>query len=178
MNPTHVGILLGGLLPAVIFGICGLCLKASNQQGIGPGYCLLFAGVGAIAVALVSLVMFSGQAVNAKSATQAFLVGATWAGGLALMAMAMTRYRAPISVLGPLTSTACLVTAAIALWWFSEWKDVRVARLLAGAVLIVAGAMLVSTSPARSEAKQLDPPGDQARAPQTMLPPAPPERPK
>ena len=178
MNATYVGILLGGLLPAVIFGVCGVCLKASNQHGIGPGYCLLFAGAGALAVALVLLVMFRGQSVNARSATQAFLVGVTWAAGLALMSLAMTRYRVPVSVIGPLTATACLVTAALALWWFSEWKDVLVVRLLAGAILIVVGAMLVGTSSATSEAKQLDPPGDQARTPQSVLPNATSQRPK
>ena len=168
MNATHVGILVGGVVPAVIFGLCGVCIKASNHHGIGTGYCLLFASVGALAAALVSFAFLGRESVNAISATHAFLVGATWAGGVALMSLALTRYHAPISVIGPLTATACLITALLALWFFSEWKDVHVVRLLAGAILIVVGAMLVSTSSASSGTEQSVKPGEQAPTPHTI----------
>jgi len=158
MNSNYTGILLGGLLPAVLYGICGICTKASNRQGISLNHFILFAGAGVIFVAFLSFAIFKEKSMSPRSAIQAFLVGATWAGGLAIVAMALTKYDAPISLIAPLNATACLITILLALWMFSEWKDVHVARLLIGAILIVTGGMLVSASSNTTRVQQLNPP--------------------
>jgi transporter family protein len=169
MNSNYTGILLGGLLPAVLYGICGICTKASNRQGISLNYFILFAGAGAIFVAFLSFALFKEKSMSTRSATQAFLVGATWAGGLAIVAMALTKYNTPISMIAPLNATACLITILLALWMFAEWKDVHVARLLIGAILIVIGGMLVSASSNTTRVQPLNPPDNQFRAASPLI---------
>ena len=83
---------------------------------------------------------------NFKSGAYAFIVGATWVVGILLVAFALKKYNTPMSIISALNCTACLVTILLALVIFSEWKETKVIRLLIGSVMIVVGAMLVSTS--------------------------------
>jgi hypothetical protein len=49
----------------------------------------------------------------------------------------------------------------LAMWIFSEWKEVLIARLLMGATLIVIGVMLVSTSSKANRIQHTIPPGNE-----------------
>jgi len=137
---------MGGIIPAAIFGIGGIFIKASNQQGISLGYYILFTGIGVFVFSLIGFFILSEKIVNFKSGVYAFTVGATWVIGALLVAFALIRYQTPISILSALNCTACLFTILLSLIIFSEWKETHVVRLIIGSVLIVAGAMLVSTS--------------------------------
>ncbi len=152
MNLNYTGIIVGGVLPAFIFGVGGIFLKASTREGISLNHFILFAGAGAIFVAFLLFLFFKENSINLRSATLAFFVGLSWASATALMTIALTRYAVPISIIGPLNATASLITVLLAMWIFSEWKEILVQRLLIGAILIVIGAMLVSTS---SEANRI-----------------------
>ncbi|HES58789.1 MAG: hypothetical protein JW956_09750 [Calditrichaceae bacterium] len=146
MNSNIIGIIMGGIIPAAIFGIGGIFIKASNQQGISLGYYILFTGIGVFVFSLIGFFILSEKIVNFKSGVYAFTVGATWVIGALLVAFALIRYQTPISILSALNCTACLFTILLSLIIFSEWKETHVVRLIIGSVLIVAGAMLVSTS--------------------------------
>ena len=126
MNSNYIGILVGGIVPAIIFGIGGVFVKASNQQGISLNYYILFTCLGVLVISLISFFIFNEKMVNFNSGTYAFIVGAT--------------------IISALNCTACLVTILLALVIFSEWKETKVIRLLVGSIMIVVGAMLVSTS--------------------------------
>ena len=146
MNSNYIGILVGGIVPAIIFGIGGVFVKASNQQGISLNYYILFTCLGVLVISLISFFIFNEKMVNFKSGTYAFIVGATWVVGVLLVAFALKKYNTPMSIISALNCTACLVTILLALVIFSEWKETKVIRLLIGSVMIVVGAMLVSTS--------------------------------
>jgi len=146
LNSNIIGIIMGGIIPAAIFGIGGIFIKASNQQGISLGYYILFTGIGVFVFSLIGFFILSEKIVNFKSGVYAFTVGATWVIGALLVAFALIRYQTPISILSALNCTACLFTILLSLIIFSEWKETHVVRLIIGSVLIVAGAMLVSTS--------------------------------
>lgn len=146
MNSNYIGIILGGIVPAILFGVGGYFVKASNQEGISINYFILFSGIGILIVSILAFIIFEGKSVNLRSGAYAFLVGVTWALGMFLVTMALTKYNPPMSIISPLNSTACFVTVLLALIVFSEWKNLHVVRLVIGTILIVAGAMLVSTS--------------------------------
>ncbi|MBN1695649.1 hypothetical protein JW879_09700 [candidate division WOR-3 bacterium] len=146
MNSNYTGMIVGGIVPAIIFGLGGIFVKASNQEGISLNYLILFSGIGALIVSILAFVLFEDKSINVKSGIYAFLVGATWVCGVLLVAMALTKYNTPISIISPLNCTACFVTVLLALIVFSEWKNLHIVRLVIGTFLIVFGAMLVSTS--------------------------------
>ena len=62
-----------------------------------------------------------------------------------LVAIAITHYKTPLSILAPLYNTNTLVAVVGSLLIFSEWRDVNVVKLLMGSILIIGGAVLVST---------------------------------
>lgn len=146
MNSNLIGILIGGIIPAIIFGIGGVFVKASNQQGISLNYYIIFTSIGVLIFSLIAFFMFNEKVVNFKSGTYAFIVGATWVIGVLLVAFALKKYNTPMSIISALNCTACLVTILLSLIIFSEWKEIHVIRLLIGSIMIVVGAMLVSTS--------------------------------
>lgn len=146
MNSNFIGILVGGIIPAISFGIGGVFVKASNQQGISLSYYILFTSIGVLIFSLIAFFIFNERIVNIKSGAYAFTVGATWVVGVLLVAFALKKYNTPISIISALNCTACLVTILLSLYIFSEWKETHVVRLLIGSIMIVIGAMLVSTS--------------------------------
>jgi len=161
MNSNYIGMILGGIIPAIIFGIGGIFVKASNQQGISFNYFTLLSGIGVIVISLLSFIVFKEKLINVKAGLNAFLVGATWACGVLLIAMAIAKYDIPISIISPLNCTACLFTVLLALLIFSEWKEINAIRLFIGTVLIIAGAMLVSTSSKGKQIQRLNSTNDQ-----------------
>ena len=164
MSSNYMGIILGGILPAVIFGIGGIFIKASNQQGISPNYFLLFSGIGAVVISILSFMVFKEKSISFQSGLYAFIVGVTWVGGILFVSLVLTRYNTPLSILSPLNCTACLVTVILALLIFSEWKETHVVRLIIGTVLIIIGAMFVSTSSEQSKTQKLDLPHKEPRS--------------
>ena len=151
MNSNYMGIIVGGIVPAILFGVGGFFVKASNQEGISISYFILFSGIGILIISILAFIVFEGKLINLKSGMYAFLVGVTWALGMFLVTMALTKYNPPMSIISPLNSTACFVTVLLALIMFSEWKNLHIMRLVVGTVLIVVGAMLVSTSSERNK---------------------------
>lgn len=156
MNSNYIGIVLGGIVPAILFGIGGYFVKASNQEGISINYFIFFSGIGILIISILAFIVFEGKLINLRSGTYAFLVGVTWALGMFLVTMALTKYNPPMSIIAPLNSTACFFTVLLALIVFSEWKDLHIIRLVIGTVLIVVGAMLVSTSSKGNEIEKSD----------------------
>ncbi len=161
MNSNYLGMILGGIIPAIIFGIGGIFVKASNQQGISFNYFTLLSGIGVIVISILSFIVFEEKLINIKSGLNAFLVGSTWACGVLLVAIALTKYNTPMSIISPLNGTACLFTVLLALFIFSEWKEIHAIRLFIGTILIIAGAMLVSTSSIENKIQRLNSTNDQ-----------------
>lgn len=138
-------ILIGGLMPAFAFGLAAIFQKAAAVQGLGAGTYLLCAGlVMAVGGALSRLVL--GESWAFDGAGFAALGGACFALGLFGISFAVLKLNAPLSLLAPITVFSTLVTVTLSFLIFKEYKDVAAIRLLAGALLVTAGAALVATS--------------------------------
>ncbi len=145
MSETQLGILVGGIIPALLFGISGICQKLSNQNGISTGAYVISVGIGVLLVGVFLCVKNSSQSANMASIIPAVAMGLCWGVGVLLVTTAITEYDTKLSVLAPLYNMNTLVTVVGALFIFSEWKDVSVVKLIIGSVLIIAGGVLVSS---------------------------------
>ncbi|MFC4995354.1 hypothetical protein [Rubritalea tangerina] len=145
MTQAQVGILVGGLLPALFFGLAGLCQKWSNQHGISTGVYLVSIGVGVVMVGAVMCLFNGEQKYSMAGIFPAIGMGLLWGLGVVLVAVAIQHYKAPLSTLAPLYNMNTLVTVVGALWLFSEWKDANLLRLGLGSILIIAGGIFVSS---------------------------------
>lgn len=146
LSTQTLGLVIGGLLPAVCFGLTTVFNKASVNSGISLGYYIIFVGL-AVSIAGVALYCWEAESIiNTKSATWAFLAGVVWAVGAAGITMALIRYHTPISKLVPIYNFNTLVAVSIGLLVFAEWRDMNTLKLLAGAILVVLGGSLVATA--------------------------------
>lgn len=139
-------LLIGGFLPAIIYGGSALFQKLSTNLGIGISVYLIAVGVG-VAVAGLGFYFFDNTiSYSFKAGAYAGLFGLTWGVASGLVAYSLLHLNAPISQLVPLYNMNTLVAVLLALIIFSEWQELQVVKLLIGSVLIVAGAIFVANA--------------------------------
>lgn len=144
MNEALLGVIVGGIIPAFLYGISGAFQKGSSRIGIGVGPYLICAGLAVIATGLGWLVLMPDRTVSIRSGLYAGLGGLLWAGATGCVVFALLQYSAPLAKLVPLYNMNTLVTVLIALIVFSEFSAVSVPKLLVGALLIIVGGTLVA----------------------------------
>jgi len=142
------GLVIGGILPALLYGTAGLLQKAAMRAGVGPGPYLLAIGVGVLAIggAATWTAAVPARVLNLRAALLSAAVGAAWAAGMWLVAEALTRHATPLAKLAPLYNLNTLLVVLAALVVFAESRDVAVTRLVLGTVLIVVGGSLVASA--------------------------------
>lgn len=146
MKANLTALLLGGVLPAICFGLSGVFQKTANKEGIGTGPYLMIVGVTVVAVgALVTLVQ-RDLSVNLTSAVHTALCAALWAGGMMGIAMALGRYHGQLSQLVPLYNMNTLVAVGVSLVVLSEWKTVQPLMIVAASLLTIGGGVLAAFS--------------------------------
>lgn len=146
MTQTQLGLLIGGLIPAFLFGISGFVQKISTNQNITIGAHLVTIGVGVITVGLIVCLINNGEVYTIKKVIPSFIIGAAWGAGMFLVTFALMKYNASLSALAPLYNMNTLITVVVALILFSEWKEANLYKLLAGSLLITIGGVLVASS--------------------------------
>jgi len=144
MNPQYLAILLGGIIPAICFGLTGVLAKASTDRGIDMASYLLCVGVAVLLDGVILSFMVGQRAISIGSSLYAISVGVVWGVGIALFGYVLSFHKAPVSAIVPFHAVSVLVAVLIALVVFAEWKTVNVPLLLMGSFLMVAGGVLVS----------------------------------
>lgn len=144
LSPRMIGIIIGGVLPAVIFGIGSLFSKASTNVGINIGWYIVCTGIAVMLVGVVFLLIHPGSPPSVRAGLYAAGLGVCWGIGTGLVAIGLSKYRLPISTLTPLFNANTIVTVLLALLIFSEWKGISVWKLLVGVVMTVAGGIIVA----------------------------------
>lgn len=146
MKPQTIGIILGGLLPALLYGTGGVLQKMCSRAGIGVGLYVACIGLGFVAAGLGVYLVMPDKTISSRSGLLAVALGLCTGVSMGLTAIALVRYQTPLSKLVPLYNMNTLVAVLGALVIFSEWREVSLSRLLMGAVLIVIGGYLVADS--------------------------------
>ncbi len=144
MSPEMAGILIGGIVPALFFGVNGVMSKLAVQTGIGIGPYLMLAGLGVAGAGVILAVIHPGADVSWSGVGWSVLMGLTWGAGVGGVAYALLHYKTPLAILVPLYNMNTLIAVLLALWIFGEWHGLQIVRLLVGAAFIVLGGVLVS----------------------------------
>lgn len=144
MQPQTLGIIIGGLLPGLIFGLSNVVVKLATQKGIALPLYIIITGFAVVTVGVVLLFVLPERNMSPTSGAIAFMGGALWATGMTCIVIALQKYGSSISVLTPLFNMNTLVAVVLGMWIFAEWKTVSVPQLVLGAVLITVGATVVA----------------------------------
>lgn len=146
MSTKTTALLIGGFLPALIYGGSAIFQKLSTAIGISISIYLIAVGAGVIAAG-VGFYLFDNTTVfSLKASAYAGMFGLSWGIASGLVAYALLNFSIPISQLVPLYNMNTLVAVLLALLIFSEWKDLNTIKLLCGSVLIVMGAIFVANA--------------------------------
>src|SRR5690606_26793041 len=146
MSNSTIGLVIGGLLPALLFGLSGVFAKPASVTGIGLGWYLTSIGCAILLTGLALHLLQPSNPFSLRGSLFAAAVGFSWAPGAALVALALSSYGMAIARIVPLYNMNTLVAVLIGLTVFAEWKEVQVVKLLAGAALITLGGRLVATA--------------------------------
>ncbi len=144
MTDNTKGIIIGGFMPAIMLGLFSIFQKLGAQQGVGPN---LFIFIGGITIAIVGYIltktMKSGK-FSTRSIIWSLLSGTCWAVATACVSYAVFKYNTPMSKLSPVFNSNTLTTVILGMILLGEWREMKIARVLIGAILIIAGAIIVS----------------------------------
>lgn len=143
---TYIPIILGGVLPAFLWGITAVFQKLSATASLGPGrYLTAFGAI--IALSGFAYVQLTNEAAwTAKGTTFAVAAGVSFSMGTGLLSFALWRYGLPISRVSPILSANVLVPVLIGVLLLGEGHDVDIARLIVGTALTLAGVALVTSA--------------------------------
>jgi transporter family protein len=140
----YTPLIIGGLIPALLYGLAGVFQKWSAREGGSVSVYLIGFGVATVIVGVVYRAVLSDGASPTTSVGLALLAGLVFGVGAGLISLALIRFDAAISQLAPLYNMNFLITVLLGLLIFSEFRDLQVPRLLAGALLILVGGWVVS----------------------------------
>lgn len=138
------GLMIGGILPALLYGLSNVFAKSSTNAGMSVGCQLFIAGIAISITGLLFTFSSSGTMPSLAATAWSSMQGLFWGLGTGCVVIGLIEYEAPLAKLAPLYNMNTLVTSGLALIIFSEWKDVNPIQLLLGAGLIVIGGIIVS----------------------------------
>jgi len=144
MSSQLTGMLIGGIVAALFFGLSAVFAKATMKAGIGLGPYLISNGLGFIIVGIFFWSIFPDTTISIQSGFMALIMGALAGIATGLVAVALLHYNIPLGKLVPLYNMNTLVAVLLALWLFAEWKHVHTMQLVIGSALIVVGGTLVA----------------------------------
>ncbi|NEQ95347.1 MAG: hypothetical protein F6K30_01215 [Cyanothece sp. SIO2G6] len=148
MTPQLLGIVIGGLLPALFYGTSNTFSKISTNAGMPVGIHLLWIGFAISLTGILFSFLLPDQTItfipSIKGVASSSTLGLLWGLGTGCVALGLIRYQAPLAKLTPLFNMNSLVTVFLALVIFAEWQELNLIQLLLGTLLIIAGGVLVS----------------------------------
>jgi hypothetical protein len=143
MNQSMTGYLIGGVIPAILYGVFSILQKEAAQRGAGPGTLLVFMGIGIFLIGLINCwLMPEPQLTFSKAGIASFLTGICWAMAISLIQIGFCRFNIPVSKLMPIINTNTIVAIGLGLIIFHEWSSVNVGKLSVAAFLVIMGGIL------------------------------------
>ena len=144
MSKNAIGIIIGGVMPAVLLGLFSLFQKMGAREGVGPEVFLLIGGL--VIAAIGGTFAFTSKLgrFTLQGVIWSIISGACWAIATACVSYALFYYNTPMSKLAPVFNSNTLTTIVLSMLLFGEWKELSVVKVLFGAVLIIIGAIIVS----------------------------------
>lgn len=144
LSQQTLGLIIGGVVPAIFFGICNVFARLSTDNGIGLGWYLISIGSAVVGLGVVYQIAVRDPLPPLSSGFSAFALGLTWGIGMFSLGFALLKYKTPISKLVPIFNMNTIIAVTLALIIFKEWGQVSILKLLLGAILVVIGGTLAA----------------------------------
>jgi hypothetical protein len=146
MNNNISGIILGGLVPALLYGFSAITMKAGAGAKISTPDYLMIIGIVIFLIGLLIKPILNTQSESLSFAAIIFSVssGFLWALGTALVNYSIVKFGTPIAILTPLYNRNTLVAVLGGIIIFSEWKTINFVPIFLGTILIFCGGILLS----------------------------------
>ncbi len=146
MNQKTLGIIIGGLLPSLLYGFSTITMKAGAKYNISTSSYMMIIGVVIFLVGLISTQIIESQesSLNTSAIALTIISGILWALGTTLVNYSIVNFNTPIAILTPLYNTNTLVAVLGGMILFAEWKIVSAAPVLIGTTLVVLGGIFLS----------------------------------
>lgn len=147
MKNVYIGLVVGGLFPSLLWSMGDIFQKLSNKSSPSIGVYLVSVGLAATLFGLVLLAFSTEKVFELRGVLFAFCQGLCFAGGISLLALSIMKYGAAISTVVPLAAIPrALFTVIFAFIILGEYTDVQPLRLGIGVILLVSGAIVVSSA--------------------------------
>lgn len=144
ISNQNLGILLGGVLPALLFGFFAITMKAGATYKISTPFYLVLIGLSIALLGVLSWNYFPRSSYSPLGIVFMVVAGLLWGLGTLFVNFAIIKFNTPISLLVPLYNTNTLVAVLGGLLIFQEWRSVNSYPLFIGTFLIVVGSMILS----------------------------------
>ncbi len=146
MSNNEMGIIIGGVAPAIILGLFMISQKLATRNSAGPGQFLMI--MGGISAVIGGILYFTQGDLEFPTTGVLWSVSssACWGISMAGVAYALFKFHIPIGKLNPIFNTNTLTSVLIGIIFLGEWSQVEVYRVISGAIIIIAGAIIVSKS--------------------------------
>jgi drug/metabolite transporter (DMT)-like permease len=146
MDKNLLGLVIGGVFPAILYAISGTLQKTVSRAEVGVGPYLVFLGLGVSLVGFICWMIFPKGVYSSAGFGWSGLIGLIWGVGTGAVLWALNSSGVPIAKLVPLYNMNTLFAVLLGLWWYGEANQLHVPSLLGGAILIALGSVLVTRS--------------------------------
>ena len=134
-----------GIIASFFFALNTIIYKVAQQKGnFSPYYGSFMFGIGVVIIFGLFLLFKPSFDFEWKSSSLALIAGIIWGFGFLAVAIAIAQ-KADIARLAPIYNTNTLLAVLLGIIFLKEIPDAsQIFRVIAGAALIVVGAVLVS----------------------------------
>ncbi len=134
-----------GIVAAICFGINTILYKIASQKGnFSPAFGSVVFGIGIMIAFLVYFFAKPSLQFEWKSTSLAIVAGIIWAIGFLAIAIAISQ-KGEVARLAPLYNANTIIAVILGIVLLKEVPDMsQMIRVIIGAVMIIAGAVLVS----------------------------------
>jgi transporter family protein len=152
MSKSTLALLIGGVVPACLWGIAAIFQKMSAQHDLAPGPFLAAFGITITLSGVVFAVVQRGSAGLSWSGASwtgvryALAAGLFYAVAAGLISFTLLRFGSPISRLAPILGCNVLITVLLGAFLLGESANLNVWKLVGGTIVVLAGLTLVTAA--------------------------------
>ncbi len=144
MSTQTIGILLGGVLPALFLAWFNIFQKYSAKSGISGFYFMLIVGLTISAVCAAIILITGDRAFTWRGGAFSLGAGFLWVSGVGFISYTLRNYEVPLAKLAPLYNANTLIVVLLSLFIFAEWQQVNIPKTIIATLMIVGGSILLT----------------------------------
>jgi transporter family protein len=147
MSNSALALLIGGVVPACLWGIAAIFQKMSTQHDLAPGPFLAAFGITITVSGVAFAIVERGPAAAPWAGLRyALAAGFFYAVAAGLISFTLLRFGSPISKLAPILGCNVLITVLLGAFLLGEAESLNVWTLVGGTVVVLAGLTLVTAA--------------------------------